>query len=80
MDAPEISAKMGINIPAVLEDVVKHIPAPAGDSAAPLKALIFDSYYDAYKGVIVYFRVMEGTVKKGMNIRMMASKAQYQVL
>ena len=80
MDAPEISAKVGINIPAVLEDVVKNIPAPEGDPNAPLKALIFDSYYDAYKGVIVYFRVMEGTVKKGMNIRMMASGAQYQVL
>ena len=80
MDAPEISAKVGINIPAVLEDVVHNIPAPQGDPNAPLKALIFDSYYDAYKGVIVYFRVMEGTVKKGMNIRMMASGAQYQVL
>ena len=80
LDAPEISAKMGVNIPAVLEDVVKNVPAPTGDPAAPLKALIFDSYYDAYKGVIVYFRVMEGTVRKGMNIRMMASKAQYQVL
>ena len=80
LDSPEISAKMGVNIPAVLEDVVKNVPAPTGDPAAPLKALIFDSYYDAYKGVIVYFRVMEGTVRKGMNIRMMASKAQYQVL
>ena len=80
MDAPEISAKVGINIPAVLEDVVANIPAPKGDPAAPLRALIFDSYYDAYKGVIVYFRVMEGTVKKGMNIRMMASGAEYQVL
>ncbi len=80
MDAPEISAKVGLNIPAVLEDVVKNIPAPAGDANAPLKALIFDSYYDAYKGVIVYFRVMEGTVKKGMNIRMMASGAEHQVL
>ena len=80
LDAPEISAKMGVNIPAVLEDVVKNVPAPTGDPTAPLKALIFDSYYDAYKGVIVYFRVMEGTVSKGMNIRMMASKAQYQVL
>ena len=80
LDAPEISAKMGVNISAVLEDVVKNVPAPTGDPTAPLKALIFDSYYDAYKGVIVYFRVMEGTVRKGMNIRMMASKAQYQVL
>ena len=80
MDAPEISAKMGINIPAVLEDVVQNIPAPSGDPGAPLKALIFDSYYDAYKGVIVYFRIMEGTVRRGMNIRMMASGAQHQVL
>ena len=80
LDAPEISAKVGINIPAVLEDVVANIPAPEGDPDAPLRALIFDSYYDAYKGVIVYFRVMDGTVKKGMNIRMMASGAQYQVL
>ncbi len=80
LEAPEISAKVGLNIPAVLEDVVKNVPAPLGDATAPLKALIFDSYYDAYKGVIVYFRIMEGTVKKGMNIRMMASGAQYQVL
>ena len=80
LDAPEISAKVGINIPAGLEDVVANIPAPEGDPDAPLRALIFDSYYDAYKGVIVYFRVMDGTVKKGMNIRMMASGAQYQVL
>ena len=80
MDAPEISAKMGINIPAVLEDIVQNIPAPTGDSNAPLKALIFDSQYDPYVGVIVYFRVMEGTLKKGMNVKMMASGAQYNVL
>ena len=80
MDAPEISAKMGLNIPAVLEDVVANIPAPSGDAAAPLKALIFDSYYDAYKGVIVYFRIMEGTLKKGMQVKMMASGATHQVL
>jgi len=80
MDAPEISAKVGINIPAVLEDVVHNIPAPSGDPNAPLRALIFDSYYDAYKGVIVYFRIMDGTLKKGMPIRMMASNVQYQVL
>ena len=80
MDAPEISAKMGINIPAVLEDVVQNIPAPTGDVNAPLRALIFDSYYDAYKGVIVYFRIMEGTLCKGMNVKMMASGAQHQVL
>ena len=80
MDAPEISAKMGLNIPAVLEDVVANIPAPSGDPAAPLRALIFDSYYDAYKGVIVYFRIMEGTLKKGMHVKMMASGASHQVL
>ena len=80
LDAPEISAKVGLNIPAVLEDVVQNIPAPTGDPDAPLRALIFDSYYDAYKGVIVYFRVMDGTVKKGMSIRMMASGGQYQIL
>ena len=78
--APEISAKVGLNTPAVLEDVVQHVPAPAGDPDAPLRALIFDSYYDAYKGVIVYFRIVDGTLKKGMPIRMMASGAQYQVL
>ena len=80
MDAPEISAKQGINIPAVLEDIVTNIPAPEGDPAAPLKALIFDSQYDPYVGVIVYFRIMEGTLKKGMNVKMMASGSQYQVL
>ncbi|USF27472.1 Elongation factor 4 [Firmicutes bacterium ASF500] len=80
MDAPEISAKQGVNIPAVLEDIVRNVPAPEGDSDAPLKALIFDSQYDPYVGVIVYFRVMEGTLKKGMNVKMMASGAQYQVL
>ncbi len=80
MDAPEISAKQGVNIPAVLEDIVQNIPAPEGDPAAPLKALIFDSQYDPYVGVIVYFRVMEGTLKKGMNVKMMASGAQYAVL
>ena len=80
MDAPEISAKVGLNIPAVLEDVVANIPAPAGDPEAPLRALIFDSCYDPYKGVIVYFRIVDGTLKKGMSIRMMASGAQYQVL
>ncbi len=80
MDAPEISAKVGLNIPAVLEDVVQNIPAPAGDPDAPLRALIFDSYYDAYKGVIVYFRIIDGTLKRGMPIRMMASGAEYQIL
>ena len=80
MEAPEISAKMGINIPAVLEDIVQNVPAPTGDASAPLKALVFDSQYDPYVGVIVYFRVMEGTLKKGMNVKMMASGASYQVL
>ncbi len=80
LDAPEISAKQGINIPAVLEDIVQNIPAPEGDPNAPLKALIFDSQYDPYVGVIVYFRVVEGTLKKGMNVKMMASGAQYAVL
>ena len=80
LDAPEISAKMGINVEAVLEDIVRHIPAPQGDANAPLKALIFDSQYDPYLGVIVYFRVMEGTLKKGVEVRLMASGASYQVL
>ncbi len=80
LDAPEISAKQGINIPAVLEDIVHNIPAPAGDPSAPLKALIFDSQYDPYLGVIVYFRVMEGAIKPGMQVRLMASGAQYTVL
>ncbi len=79
-DAPEISAKQGINIPAVLEDIVRNVPAPEGDPEAPLKALVFDSQYDPYVGVIVYFRVMEGTLKTGMNVKMMASGASYQVL
>ena len=79
-DAPEISAKVGLNIDAVLEDIVANVPAPKGDPSAPLRALIFDSQYDAYRGVIVYFRVMEGTIKTGMTVRMMASGASYQVL
>ena len=80
LDAPEISAKQGINIPAVLEDIVRNVPAPTGDPAAPLKALIFDSQYDPYLGVIVYFRVMEGTIRPGMQVKLMASGAQYTVL
>ena len=76
-DAPEISAKMGINIQAVLEDVVQNVPAPAGDPKAPFKALIFDSQYDAYRGVVVYFRVMEGTLRLEDTVKMMASGAQY---
>ncbi|MCH5207492.1 MAG: elongation factor 4 [Oscillospiraceae bacterium] len=80
MDSPEISAKMGINIHAVMEEIVKKIPAPKGDTEAPLKALIFDSYYDSYKGVIVYVRVKEGCVKPGDKIRMMASGAEFTVV
>ena len=79
-EAPEISAKMGLNIQAVLEDVVRNIPAPKGDPKAPLKALVFDSQYDAYRGVIVYFRVVEGTLRPGMKIKMMASGAEYEVI
>ncbi len=79
-DAPEISAKNGINIAAVLEDVVKHVPAPKGDPNAPFKALIFDSQCDAYQGVIVYFRVMEGSITLGDEVRMMASGARHKTL
>ena len=79
-DAPEISAKQGVNIEAVLEDIVANGPAPKGDPAAPLRALIFDSQYDPYVGVIVYFRVMEGTLRTGQNVRLMASGAEYEVL
>ena len=79
-DAPEISAKNGINIHSVLEMIVGDIPAPKGDREAPLQALIFDSQYDAYRGVIVYTRVKEGTVRAGMDIRMMATGAVYKVV
>ncbi|MBE6879119.1 MAG: elongation factor 4 [Ruminococcaceae bacterium] len=80
LDAPQISAKMGINIEEVLERVVTDIPAPKGDYNAPLQALIFDSYYDSYKGVIVYVRVMEGTLKAGERIRMMQTGAEFDVV
>ncbi len=79
-DAPLISAKNDINIPEVLEKIVTHIPAPKGDSDKPLKALIFDSYYDSYKGVIVYFRVVEGEVRPGQSIKMMATGAEFDVV
>lgn len=78
-DAPCISAKMGINIESVMKQIVKCIPAPKGNKDAKLKALIFDSYYDAYKGVIVHIRVKEGTVRVGDKIRMMATEAEFQV-
>ena len=79
-DAPLISAKMGLNIEEVLEQIVTKIPAPSGDSNAPLQALIFDSVYDSYKGVIVFCRIKEGTVKKGTRIRMMATGAVEEVV
>ena len=79
-EAPEISAKNGINIPAVLEMIVRDVPPPKGDSDAPLQALIFDSQYDSYRGVIVYLRVMNGTIRPGMDVLMMATGAQYKVV
>ena len=79
-DAPQISAKTGLNIDQVLEQIVTKIPAPTGDENAPLKALIFDSLYDSYKGVIVFCRIKEGTVKRGTKIRMMATGAEADVV
>ncbi|MCI9232423.1 MAG: elongation factor 4 [Lachnospiraceae bacterium] len=79
-DAPLISAKNGIGIEDVLEQIVQKIPAPKGDASAPLQALIFDSLYDSYKGVIIFCRIMEGTVKKGTVIRMMATGAKEEVV
>ncbi len=79
-EAPEISAKNGINIHSVLEMIVRDVPAPAGDRDGPLQALIFDSQYDSYRGVIVYTRVKQGTVKPGMDIKMMATGAEYKVV
>ncbi|HIS50712.1 MAG TPA: elongation factor 4 [Candidatus Gallacutalibacter pullistercoris] len=79
-DAPRISAKQGINIGDVMERIVQDIPAPEGDPEAPLQALIFDSYYDAYKGVIVYVRIKEGTVHPGDTIRMMAVGSEFTVV
>lgn len=80
MDAPRISAKMGTNIAAVLDAVIEQIPPPSGDEQAPLKALIFDSYYDSYKGVVVYIRIMDGSVKTGDTIKMMATGATFNVV
>ena len=79
-DAPRISAKTGLNVHDVLEQVVKKIPAPTGDPSAPLKALIFDSVYDSYKGVIIFMRIKDGSVRKGTRIRMMATGAEADVV
>ena len=79
-DAPEISAKAGINIDAVLEDIVKNIPAPSGDPDAPLKALIFDSQYDNYRGVIVFLRVVDGRMAKDTEVLLMSTGARYKLL
>ena len=80
MDAPRISAKTGLNIEEVLEQIVEKIPAPTGDASAPLKALIFDALYDSYKGVMVFCRIKEGTIKVGDPIKMMATGASAQVV
>ncbi len=79
-DAPEISAKQGINIPAVLDKIVSDVPAPEGDDDAPLRALIFDAQYDSYRGVIVYLRIMEGVLRTGDRIKMMATGAEFEVV
>ena len=80
MDAPEISAKQGINIQAVLDDIVDHVPAPQGDPDAPLQALVFDSQYDSYRGVIVLMRIVAGTLRRGMEVTLMSTGASYKVL
>ena len=80
MDAPEISAKQGINIQAVRDDIVDHVPAPKGDPNAPLQALVFDSQYDSYRGVIVLMRIVAGTLRRGMEVTMMSTGASYKVL
>ena len=80
LDAPRVSAKMGIGIEDTLEQVIQDIPAPTGDENVPLKALIFDSVYDSYKGVIVYIRVFDGTVKAGDTVRMMATGAEFTLV
>ena len=79
-DAPEISAKAGINVEAVLEDVVKNVPAPTGDADAPLKALIFDSQYDNYRGVIVFMRIIDGRIRRDSEILLMGTGAKYKVV
>jgi len=79
-DAPRVSAKTGLNVEQVLEAIVEKVPAPVGDADAPLKCLIFDSYYDSYKGVIVYVRVKDGTLKAGDRIKMMATGAEFDVV
>ena len=79
-DAPRISAKMGINIEEVLERIITDIPSPKGDETPPLKCLVFDSYYDSYKGVIIYVRVMDGTLTVGDTIRLMATGAEFQTV
>ena len=79
-NAPRVSAKSGINIEQVLEAIVEKVPSPNADDNKPLKALIFDSYYDPYKGVIVYFRVVDGVIKTGMNIKMMSTGAEFGVV
>lgn len=76
-EAPLVSAKTGLNVEQILEKLITDIPAPVGDSDAPLKALIFDSYYDPYKGVIVYFRVVSGEIKSGQTVKMMATGAEF---
>ena len=80
MDAPRISAKTGENVHAVLEEIVKKIPAPDGDPEEPLKALIFDSLYDSYRGVIVFCRLMDGRMRRGTKVRMMATGAEFEVV
>ena len=80
MDAPEISAKQGINIQAVLDDIVDNVPAPQGDPNAPLQALVFDSQYDSYRGVIVLMRIISGTLRRGTEVTLMSTGASYKVL